>query len=217
MTHEELSLMGWKQTELEPALGTVVFLCSWSFIPISISVLMFSFNKYDDYIIHACMVAIILQTLSLYLVLSRHQIALQYSSIRNRIMAGIFVLSAILAIQLTNIEYDSLIQIGLLLVFTYISLSTIQLYANNLGSLFEHPWSEKEKISSEQLPNWEIQSFIFSTNAMAIRTMPQKNCIAWISGQMNGEELKLVVEIFGHHPKEDFDFLSLEINFDNHG
>jgi len=80
--------MGWKQTELEPALGTVVFLCSWSFIPISISVLMFSFNKYTDYIIHACMVAIILQILSLYLVLSRHQIALQYSSIRNRIMAG---------------------------------------------------------------------------------------------------------------------------------
>lgn len=207
--------MGWKKTESEPALGTVVFLCSWSFIPIAISLLMFSFEKYTDYIIHTCMITIILQTLSLYLVLSRHQIALQYSSIRNRIITAIIVLSAIIVIQITHAKYDSIIQIILVMIFTYIILSTIQLYAKNLGSSFEHPWSEKEKLSSEQLPNWEIQSFIFNNNVMAIRTIPQKNCIAWISGQMNDEELKLVVDIFGHHPKEDFDFSSLEINLDN--
>ena len=216
MTPEELTLMGWQKKELEPALGPVVFLCSWSLIPIAIGLLMISFDKYIDYMIYVCMVAIILQTLSLYLVFSKHKIALQYTSIWHRIIAGGFVLSAILLVQITHIKYGFPIQIALLMAFTYISFSMIQIFANNLGSSYEHTWSAKEKLSSQQLPNWNIQSHIFNNEVMAIRTILQQNCIAWISGQMKGDELSLVVDIFGHHPKEEFDFSSLEINLENH-
>ena len=215
MTHEDLALMGWQKKELEPTLSPVVFLCSWSLIPLAIGILMFSFDKYTDYLFHACMSAIVLQILSIYLVFSKNKIAMQYGSIRYRLMAIIIVLFIFIVVQLSQIKYGYAIQISLTLIFSYISLSSIQLFANNLGSSFEHSWSTKQKLSSHKLQNWNIQSYLFSNDVMAIRTFKESNCIAWISGRMKDDELKLVVDIFGHHPKDEFDFSSLQIDLKN--
>ncbi len=105
-----------------------------------------------------------------------------------------------------------IIQIVLTIAFSYCTLSSIQIYVNNIGSSYEHPWSSQEKLSEQKLPNWTIQSYIFSNHVMATRTSTEIESIAWISGQMENEQLKLVLDIFGHNPKDEFDISSLQID-----
>ena len=204
--------MGWRRMEFKPTLSLALFLYSWSLIPIAISVLMLSFDKYSEYIFHAIVSTIILQSMSLYLVTSNRKIALQYDSIRKRVIIGIFIATMLIVVQFSQFKYFSVVQIALILAFSYCILSSIQIYANNIGSSYEHPWSAQEKLSNQKLSNWDIQSYIFSNHVMATRKLTEIDSIAWISGQMENEQLKLVLDIFGHNPKDEFDFSSLQID-----
>jgi len=206
--------MGWRRMEFKPALSPVVFLYSWSLIPIAISLLILGFDKYNGYLYHACMSAIILQSMSLYLAISKRKISLQYDSIRNRVIAAVLITFMFIAVQFSQIENIQVIQIVLTIVFSYIIFSSIQIYANNIGSTFEHSWNVEEKLLDEKLLNWNIQSYIFSNSVMASREITESNCIAWISGQTKNEEPFLRLDIFGHNPKNEFDFSALQIDFD---
>jgi hypothetical protein len=212
MTHEELTRMGWRRMEFKPALSLALFLCSWSLIPIAISILMLFFDKYSEYIFHAFVSAILLQSMSLYLVTSKRKISLQYDSIRNRVLLGIIIIILLIVVQFSQIMFWQIIQFGLTIAFSYCTLSSIQIYANNIGSSYEHPWSAQEKLSEQKLPDWNIQSYIFSNHVMATRTSTEIESIAWISGQMENEQLKLVLDVFGHNPKDEFDLSSLQID-----
>ena len=114
--------------------------------------------------------------------------------------------------QFSQFKHLSVVQIALTLAFSYCILSSIQIYANNIGSSYEHPWSAQEKLSNQKLSNWDIQSYIFSNHVMATRKFAEIDSIAWISGKMENEQLKLVLDIFGHNPKDEFDFSSLQID-----
>jgi hypothetical protein len=212
MTHEELTRMGWRRMEFKPALSPALFLYSWSLIPIAFSILMLCFNKYNEYIFHAFVSAILLQSMSLYLVISRRKISLQYDSIRRRVLLGFVIIILLIVVQIYQIMLLPIIQIILTIAFSYCTLSSIQIYANNIGSRYEHPWSAQEKLSEQKLSNWNIQSYIFSNHVMAIRKSTEIESIAWISGQMENEQLKLVLDIFGHNPKDEFDLSSLQID-----
>ncbi|MCS5533332.1 MAG: hypothetical protein NZ736_03635 [Candidatus Poseidoniaceae archaeon] len=214
MTTEELTLMGWRRMEFKPALSLVVFLYSWSLIPIAISLLILGFDKFNGYLYHACMSAIILQFMSLYLAISKRKISLQYNSIRNSVITAILITFMFIAIRFSQTEYVPVIQIILTMVFSYNIFKAIQIYANNIGSTFEHSWNAKEKLLDEKLSNWNIQSYIFSNSVMASREFTESDCIAWISGKTINEEPFLILEIFGHNPKDEFDFSSLQIDFD---
>ena len=206
--------MGWRRMEFKPGLSPVVFLYSWSLIPIAISLLILVFDKYTGYLYHACMSAIILQSMSLYLAISKRIISLQYDSIRNRVIIAILIIFMFVGVQFSQIEYASVIQIVLTIAFSYNIFSSIQIYANNIGSTFEYPWSIQEKLSEQKLSNWEIQSYIFSNSVMASRKIEESGCIAWISGRTENEEPILVLDIFGHNPKDEYDFLTLQIDLE---
>ncbi len=204
--------MGWRRIEFKPALSPALFLYSWSLIPIAISILMLCFSKYNEYLFHAFVSAILLQSMALYLVISKRKMSLQYDSIRNRVLLGIGIIILLIVVQYSQNKLLPIIQIVLIIAFSYCTLSSIQIYVNNIGSSYEHPWSSQEKLSEEKLSNWTIQSYIFSNHVMATRKSTETESIAWISGQMENEQLKLVLDIFGHNPKDEFDISSLQID-----
>ncbi len=204
--------MGWHRKDMEPGLGPIAFLYSWSLIPIAISILMIMFDKYTEYLFYACLSALALQSVSLYLTISKRKISLHYDSIKRRLIIASLILFIFMLSQFTNIEYSSSIQVIVAIIFSYYVLNTLQILTVNIGSTYERPWNVEEKLSKQELPNWNIHSYLFGQKLLANRTVPGIDGIAWISGQVDDEKPKLIVDIFGHKPKDEFDFSSLQID-----
>jgi hypothetical protein len=212
MTHEELTQMGWHRKDIELGLGPIVFLYSWSLIPIAISILMIMFDKYTEYLFHACLSALALQSVSLYLTISKRKISLHYDPIKKRLIIASLILFVFMLSQYTNIEYSSSIQVIAAILFSYYVLNTLQIIANNIGSTYERLWNAEDQLSKQELSDWNVHSYLFGQKLLANRKVPEINGIAWISGQVDDEKLKLIVDIFGHKSKDEFDFSSLQID-----
>ena len=212
MTHEELAQMGWHKKDIELGLGPIAFLYSWSLIPIAISILMVVFDKYTEYLFYACLSALALQSVSLYLTISKRIISLHYDSIKRRLIITSLILFIFMLSQFTNINYSSLIQVIVAILFSYYILNTLQIITDNIGSTYERPWNAEDQLSKQELPNWNVHSYLFGQKLLANRKVPEINGIAWISGQVDDEKLKLIVDIFGHKSKDEFDFSSLQID-----
>jgi hypothetical protein len=212
MTHEELTQMGWHRKDIELGLGPIVFLYSWSLIPIAISILMIMFDKYTEYLFHACLSALALQSVSLYLTISKRKISLHYDPIKKRLIIASLILFVFMLSQYTNIEYSSLIQVIAAILFSYYVLNTLQIIANNIGSTYERLWNAEDQLSKQELSDWNVHSYLFGQKLLANRKVPEINGIAWISGQVDDEKPKLIVDIFGHKSKDEFDFSSLQID-----
>jgi len=204
--------MGWHKKDIEPGLGPIVFLYSWSLIPIAISILMVIFDKYPEYPFYACLSALTLQSVSLYLTLSKRKISLNYDPIKNRLILVSMILVIFILSRFTNSEYSSSIQVILTILFSYYILKTLQIFTNNIGSTYQHWWKAEDKLSKQQLPNWNVDSYLFGQKLLAQRKVSQINGIAWISGLVEDEQPMLVVDIFGHKSKDEFDFSLLEID-----
>jgi len=212
MTHEELAQMGWHKKDIELGLGPIAFLYSWSLIPIAISILMVVFDKYTEYLFYACLSGLALQSISLYLTISKRIISLHYDSIKRRLIITSLILFIFMLSQFTNINYSSLIQVIVAILFSYYILNTLQIITDNIGSTYERPWNAEDQLSKQELPNWNVHSYRFGQKLLANRKVPEINGIAWISGQVDDEKLKLIVDIFGHKSKDEFDFSSLQID-----
>ena len=204
--------MGWHKKDIEPGLGPIVFLYSWSLIPIAISILMVVFGKYPGYIFYACLIAISLQSVSLYLTLSKRKISLNYDPVRNRLILVSLILVVFILTRFTNSEYSSLIQVILTILCSYFILKALQIFTNNIGSTYQHSWNGEDKLSKEELSNWNVHSYLFGQKLLAERKVSEIGGIAWISGTVDNEKPKLTVDIFGHKAKDDFDFSSLQID-----
>jgi hypothetical protein len=211
MTHEELTQMGWHRKDIELGLGPIAFLYSWSLIPIAISILMLVFDKYTEYLFYACLSALALQSVSLYLIISKRKISLHYDSIKKRLIITSLILFIFMFSQFTNTEYSSSIQVIVAILFSYYILNTHQIITDNIGSTYERPWNVEEQLSKQELPNWDVHSYIFGQKLLADRKVPEIGGIARISGQVDDEKLKLIVDIFGHKSKDEFDFSLLQI------
>ena len=211
MTHEELAQMGWHKKDIELGLGPIAFLYSWSLIPIAISILMVVFDKYTEYLFYACLSALALQSVSLYLTISKRIISLHYDSIKRRLIITSLILFIFMFSQFTNTEYSSSIQVIVAILFSYYILNTLQIITDNIGSTYERSWNAEEQLSKQELPNWDVHSYIFGQKLLADRKVPEIGGIARISGQVDDEKLKLIVDIFGHKSKDEFDFLLLQI------
>jgi len=212
MTHEEFTQMGWHKKDIEPGLGPIVFLYSWSLIPIAISILMVIFDKYHESPFYACLIALSMQSASLYLTLPKRIISLNYDPIKNRLILATMILVIFILSRFTHSEYSSAIQVILTILFSYYILKTLQIFTNNLGSTYQHPWKAEDKLSKQQLPNWNIDSYLFGQKLLAQRKVTQINGIAWISGLVEDEQPMLVVDVFGHKSKDEFDFSLLKID-----
>jgi hypothetical protein len=212
MTHEELTQMGWHRKDIELGLGPIVFLYSWSLIPIAISILMIMFDKYTEYLFYACLSALALQSVSLYLTISKRKISLHYDPIKKRLIIASLILFVFMLSQYTNIEYSSSIQVIAAILFSYYVLNTLQIIANNIGSTYERLWNAEDQLSKQELSDWNVHSYLFGQKLLANRKVPEINGIAWISGQVDDEKPKLIVDIFGHKSKDEFDFSSLQID-----
>jgi hypothetical protein len=212
MTHEELTQMGWHRKDIELGLGPIVFLYSWSLIPIAISILMIMFDKYTEYLFHACLSALALQSVSLYLTISKRKISLHYDPIKKRLIIASLILFVFMLSQYTNIEYSSSIQVIAAILFSYYVLNTLQIIANNIGSTYERLWNAEDQLSKQELSDWNVHSYLFGQKLLANRKVPEINGIAWISGQVDDAKPKLIVDIFGHKSKDEFDFSSLQID-----
>ena len=212
MTHEELTQMGWHKKDIELGLGPIAFLYSWSLIPIAISMLMVVFDKYTEYLFYACLTALSLQSISLYLTISKRKISLHYDSIKKRLIIASLTLFVFMLSQFANVEYSSLIQVIVAILFSCYILNTLQIIANNIGSTYQRPWNAEDKLSKQGLSNWDVHSYLFGQKLLATRNVPEISGIAWISGRVVDEEPKLIVDIFGHKSKDEFDFSSLRID-----
>lgn len=212
MTHEEFTQMGWHKKVIEPELGAIVLLYSWSLIPIAISTMMVIFDKYPEYPFYTCLSALTLQSLSLYLTLSKRKISLHSYPIKNRLILVSMVLVIFILSRFTHSDYSSLIQVILTILFSYYILKTLQIFGNNLGSTYQHPWKAEDKLSKQELPNWNVHSYLFGQKLLAQRKVSKINGIAWISGVVDDQQPMLRVDIFGHDSKEEFDFSLLEID-----
>ena len=215
MTHEQFTQMGWHKKDIEPGLGPIVFLYSWSLIPIAISILMIIFDKYPDYIFYACLSALLLQSISLYLTLSKRKISLHYNPIKNRLIIVSLILFIFILIRFTNSEYSPSIQVILTILYSYSILKTLQIFTNNIGSTYQHSWNGEDKLSKQELSNWNVHSYLFGQKLLAERKVLQINGIAWISGAVDDEKPKLTVDVFGHKSNDEFDFSSLQIELGN--
>ena len=204
--------MGWHKKDIELGLGPIAFLYSWSLIPIAISILMVVFDKYTEYLFYACLSALALQSVSLYLTISKRIISLHYDSIKRRLIITSLILFIFMLSQFTNINYSSLIQVIVAILFSYYILNTLQIITDNIGSTYERPWNAEEKLSKQELPNWNVHSYLFGQKLLASRKVPEIDGIAWISGQVDDAKPKLIVDIFGHKSKDEFDFSSLQID-----
>ena len=212
MTHEELAQMGWHKKDIELGLGPIAFLYSWSLIPMAISILMIVFDKYTEYLFYACLSALALQSVSLYLTISKRKISLHYDPIKKRLIIASLILFVFMLSQYTNIEYSSSIQVIVAILFSYYVLNTLQIIANNIGSTYERLWNAEDQLSKQELSDWNVHSYLFGQKLLANRKVPEINGIAWISGQVDDETPKLIVDIFGHKSKDEFDFSSLQID-----
>jgi hypothetical protein len=212
MTHEELTQMGWHRKDIELGLGPIVFLYSWSLIPIAISILIVMFDKYTESLFYACLTALALQSISLYLTISKRKISLHYDPIKKRLIIASLILFVFMLSQYTNIEYSSSIQVIAAILFSYYVLNTLQIIANNIGSTYERLWNAEDQLSKQELSDWNVHSYLFGQKLLANRKVPEINGIAWISGQVDDEKPKLIVDIFGHKSKDEFDFSSLQID-----
>ena len=206
--------MGWHRKDIEPGLGPIVFLYSWSLIPIAISILMITFDKYSEYLFSACLSAISLQSVSLYLTLSRRKISLHYDPVRNRLFIVSLILVVFMLVRFTNSEYSSLIQVILTILFSYSILKTLQIFTNNIGSTYQHSWNGEDKLSKQELSNWNVHSYLFGQKLLAERKVSKIGGIAWISGSVDDQNPKLTVDVFGHKSKDEFNFSSLQIELD---
>ena len=206
--------MGWHRKDIEPGLGPIVFLYSWSLIPIAISILMIIFDKYPEYRFYACLSAISLQSVSLYLTLSKRKISLHYGPVRNRLIIVSLILVVFMLVRFTNSEYSSLIHVILTILFSYSILKTLQVFTNNIGSTYQHPWNGEDKLSKQELSNWNVHSYLFGQKLLAERKVSEIGGIAWISGAVDDQKPKLTVDVFGHKSKDEFDFSSLQIELD---
>jgi len=204
--------MGWHRKDIELGLGPIVFLYSWSLIPIAISILMIMFDKYTEYLFYACLSALALQSVSLYLTISKRKISLHYDPIKKRLIIASLILFVFMLSQYTNIEYSSSIQVIAAILFSYYVLNTLQIIANNIGSTYERLWNAEDQLSKQELSDWNVHSYLFGQKLLANRKVPEINGIAWISGQVDDEKPKLIVDIFGHKSKDEFDFSSLQID-----
>ena len=204
--------MGWHRKDIELGLGPIAFLYSWSLIPIAISILMIVFDKYTEYLFHACLSALALQSVSLYLTISKRKISLHYDPIKKRLIIASLILFVFMLSQYTNIEYSSSIQVIAAILFSYYVLNTLQIIANNIGSTYERLWNAEDQLSKQELSDWNVHSYLFGQKLLANRKVPEINGIAWISGQVDDEKPKLIVDIFGHKSKDEFDFSSLQID-----
>jgi hypothetical protein len=214
MTHEELTQMGWHRKDIELGLGPIVFLYSWSLIPIAISILMIMFDKYTEYLFHACLSALALQSVSLYLTISKRKISLHYDPIKKRLIIASLILFVFMLSQYTNIEYSSSIQVIAAILFSYYVLNTLQIIANNIGSTYERPWNAEDQLSKQELSDWNVHSYLFGQKLLAERKVSKIGGIAWISGSVDDQNPKLTVDVFGHKSKDEFDFSSLQIELD---
>jgi hypothetical protein len=214
MTHEELAQMGWHRKDIEPGLGPIVFLYSWSLIPIAISILMITFEKYSEYLYYACLSAISLQSVSLYLTLSKRKISLYYDPVRNRLFIVSLILVVFMLVRFTNSEYSSSIQVILTILCSYFILKTLQIFTNNIGSTYQHSWNGEDKLSKQELSNWNVHSYLFGQKLLAERKVSEIGGIAWVSGAVDDQNPKLTVDVFGHKSKDEFDFSSLQIELD---
>ena len=203
--------MGWHKKDIELGLGPIVFLYSWSLIPIAISILMIVFGKYPEYIFYACISSISLQSVSLYLTLFKRKISLHYDPVRNRLFIVSLILVVFMLVRFTNSEYSSLIQVILTILFSYSILKTLQKFTNNVGSTYQHSWSGEDKLSTQELSNWNVHSYLFGQKLLAERKVSEIGGIAWISGAVDDQNPKLTVDVFGHKSKDEFDFSSLQI------
>ena len=204
--------MGWHRKDIELGLGPIVFLYSWSLIPIAISILMIMFDKYTESLFYACLIALALQSISLYLTISKRKISLHYDPIKKRLIIASLILFVFMLSQYTNIEYSSSIQVIAAILFSYYVLNTLQIIANNIGSTYERLWNAEDQLSKQELSDWNVHSYLFGQKLLANRKVPEINGIAWISGQVDDEKPKLIVDIFGHKSKDEFDFSSLQID-----
>ena len=206
--------MGWHRKDIEPGLGPIVFLYSWSLIPIAISILMIIFDKYSEYLFSACLSAISLQSVSLYLTLSKRKISLYYDPVRNRLFIVSLILVVFMLVRFTNSEYSSSIQVILTILCSYSILKTLQIFTNNIGSTYQHSWNGEDKLSKQELSNWNVHSYLFGQKLLAERKVSKIGGIAWISGSVDDQNPKLTVDVFGHKSKDEFDFSSLQIELD---
>jgi hypothetical protein len=67
-------------------------------------------------------------------------------------------------------------------------------------------------LSKQELSNWNVHSYLFGQKLLAQRKVSQINGIAWISGAVDDQQPMLVVDVFGHKSKDEFDFSLLEID-----
>lgn len=204
--------MGWHKKVIEPELGAIVLLYSWSLIPIAISTMMVIFDKYPEYPFYACLIALVMQSASLYLTLTKRKISLHSDPIKNRLILVSMVLVIFILSRFTHSEYSSSIQVILTILFSYYILKTLQIFGNNLGSTYQHPWKAEDKLSKQELPNWNVHSYLFGQKLLAQRKVSQINGIAWISGAVDDQQPMLIVDVFGHKSKDEFDFSLLEID-----
>jgi len=204
--------MGWHRKDIELGLGPIAFLYSWSLMPIAISILIVMFDKYTESLFYACLIALVLQSLSLCLTISKRKISLHYDPIKKRLIIASLILFVFMLSQFTNIEYSSSIQVIVAILFSYYVANTLQIIANNIGSTYERPWSAEDNLSKQELSNWNVHSYLFGQKLLATRTVPEIGGIAWISGGVDDEEPKLIVDIFGHKSKDEFDFSLLRID-----
>lgn len=204
--------MGWHRKDIELGLGPIAFLYSWSLMPIAISILIVMFDKYTESLFYACLIALVLQSLSLCLTISKRKISLHYDPIKKRLIIASLILFVFMLSQFTNIEYSSSIQVIVAILFSYYVANTLQIIANNIGSTYERPWSAEDNLSKQKLSNWNVHSYLFGQKLLATRTVPEIGGIAWISGGVDDEEPKLIVDIFGHKSKDEFDFSLLRID-----
>ena len=204
--------MGWHRKDIELGLGPIAFLYSWSLIPIAISILIVMFDKYTESLFYACLTALALQSISLYLTISKRKISLHYDPIKKRLIIASLILFVFMLSQYTNIEYSSSIQVIVAILFSYYVLNTLQIIANNIGSTYERLWNAEDQLSKQELSDWNVHSYLFGQKLLANRKVPEINGIAWISGQVDDEKPKLIVDIFGHKSKDEFDFSSLQID-----
>ena len=204
--------MGWHRKDIELGLGPIAFLYSWSLIPIAISILIVMFDKYTESLFYACLTALALQSISLYLTISKRKISLHHDPIKKRLIIASLILFVFMLSQYTNIEYSSSIQVIVAILFSYYVLNTLQIIANNIGSTYERPWNAEDQLSKQELSDWNVHSYLFGQKLLATRNVPEISGIAWISGRVVNEEPKLIVDIFGHKSKDEFDFSSLRID-----
>lgn len=205
MDNDAPSLTDWRQIEVSPPLGAVLLLSSWSLLPLGFSFLMLGFGKYEEYIFFACLSTILMQSISLAMVIGTRQISLKYHSIRKGVTIVSIIAITWIFVYFSQIEYSNFLQVCLTILHSYFAVRTLQIFSINSGSMFETACDAQEPLSKLDLSGWDVESYLFNSILMAKRQIEETNGVAWIYGVMEGEQVKLVLDIFGHNPQQIFD------------